>query len=152
MWVLKRAAAVAAPEPSPGFSANLTVRGVSLLARAASFLSPARPGDGRSHPHSVCPGVFANEIVIPIAMMSYIGMAEVGSLTTMGEILRVNGWTWMTALSVMLFSLLHYPCGTTVFTIFKETGSRKWALVSLVLPTLLAAGVLTVLNALFRLL
>ena len=99
-------------------------------------------------------GFPANEIVIPIAMMSYLSqgaMAELQSLTAMGEILRANGWTWMTALSVMLFSLLHYPCGTTVFTILKETGSWKWVLVSVVLPTLLATGLLILLNALFRL-
>ena len=158
VWVLKRAAAVAAPCGALTWVfANLHIRGASLLARAASFLSPAAAIMGMDGVilSAFILGFPANEIVIPIAMMSYLSqgaMAEVQSLATMGEILRANGWTWMTALSVILFSLLHYPCGTTVFTIFKETGSRKWALVSVVLPTLLAAGVLTLLNALFRLL
>ncbi len=157
IWVLKRAVAVAAPCGAiTWIFANLNVQGISLLARAASSLHPVAAVMGIDGVILLAfiLGFPANEIVIPIAMMSYLSqgaMAELQSLTAMGEILRANGWTWMTALSVMLFSLLHYPCGTTVFTILKETGSWKWVLVSVVLPTLLATGLLILLNALFRL-
>ena len=158
IWVLKRAAAVAAPCGAITWVfANVSVGGVSLLARAASILDPLAGIMGMDGVilSAFILGFPANEIVVPIAMMSYLSqgaMAEVQSLAAMGEILRANGWTWMTALSVMLFSLLHFPCGTTVFTVLKETGSRKWAFISFVLPTLLAIGTLALLNLAFRLL
>jgi ferrous iron transport protein B len=83
-------------------------------------------------------GFPANEIVIPIALMGYLSagtLTEPASLTDLHALLMVNGWTRVTALCMMVFSLLHWPCGTTCLTIRKETGSFKWTLVSLLVPT-----------------
>jgi ferrous iron transport protein B len=92
----------------------------------------------------------ANEIVIPTVLMltvlssgiTGIGsgagvMFELDSITGIGSILHAGGWTLLTGLNLMLFSLLHNPCSTTIYTIFKETKSVKWTLVSTFLPIVL---------------
>lgn len=89
----------------------------------------------------------ANEIVIPTILMLTVlttGMTSVGdgagvmfnatSIGQTGDILRAGGWTTLTAVNLMLFSLLHNPCSTTIFTIYKETKSLKWTLISTFLP------------------
>ena len=80
----------------------------------------------------------ANEIVLPIILMSYMGQGTLVSLedtNIIGSILIQNGWTLLTAINVMLFTLLHFPCSTTLLTIKKETSSWKWAAVSFAIPT-----------------
>jgi len=67
------------------------------------------------------------------------------------QLLLARGWTWMTALSVMIFSLFHWPCATTLLTVKKETGSIKWTLISFFVPTFLGFLVCFVLTSLFRL-
>jgi ferrous iron transport protein B len=92
----------------------------------------------------------ANEIVIPTVLMLTVlsaGMTGVGSgagvmfqldsTADTGSILQAGGWTLLTGVNLMLFSLLHNPCSTTIYTIFKETGSVKWTLVSTFLPIVL---------------
>jgi len=92
----------------------------------------------------------ANEIVIPTILMLTVltaGMAGVGegagvmfeleSIADTEAILRGGSWTLLTAISLMLFSLLHNPCSTTIYTIYKETKSAKWTLVATFLPLLL---------------
>jgi ferrous iron transport protein B len=69
-------------------------------------------------------------------------MFELDSVTATGDILRGGGWTLLTAINVMLFSLLHNPCSTTIYTIYKETKSVKWTVVASVLP--LVAGFIVV--------
>lgn len=88
----------------------------------------------------------ANEIVIPTVLMLTVltgGSPEMGAgagvmfeidAVGVGEMLRANGWTTLTAVSLMLFSLLHNPCSTTIYTIWKETGSVKWTAVSTLMP------------------
>jgi ferrous iron transport protein B len=61
-------------------------------------------------------------------------MFELDSANAMGEILQAGGWTLLTAVCLMLFSLLHNPCSTTIYTIYRETGSVKWTTVATVLP------------------
>jgi ferrous iron transport protein B len=61
-------------------------------------------------------------------------MFELDSATAMGEILQAGGWTLLTAVCLMLFSLLHNPCSTTIYTIYKETGSAKWTTIATALP------------------
>ncbi len=157
VWVLKRAVAVALP---CGFVtwilANVQIAGFSLLYRFAHALNPFAKLIGLDGTilTAFIAGFPANEIVIPIALMSYLShgaMTQIESVETIGFILKSNGWGWTTALSALLFSLLHYPCGTTVYTVYKETGSAKWAFMSAAIPTLTAVSVLLVLNTLFRL-
>jgi len=93
----------------------------------------------------------ANEIVVPTMMMMYMGtgmMVEGPSSTEAIRDLLVgqNGWTLLTAVNLMLFALLHNPCATTILTIYKETNSKKWAVVSVVI-TLGMAFLVTFLTA-----
>lgn len=80
----------------------------------------------------------ANEIVVPTILMGYLSadrMVEIENLQQLRHLLVVdNGWTLLTAICLMLFSLLHNPCSTTLITIYKETGSKKWTLVAGLLP------------------
>jgi ferrous iron transport protein B len=89
----------------------------------------------------------ANEIVVPTILMLTVlvsgttefgagagVMFELDSTTDTGALLRGSGWTLMTAVCLMLFSLVHNPCSTTVYTIWKETGSVKWTTLATLLP------------------
>lgn len=58
--------------------------------------------------------------------MSSGAMVDIDSLGSIKDVFLSHGWTWLTALNMMLFSLLHYPCGTTLVNIYKETKSMKW--------------------------
>lgn len=84
-------------------------------------------------------GIPANEIVLPIILMCYLGSNSLVNLEdtfSIGQILIEHGWTILTAINVMLFTILHYPCATTLLTIKKETGSWKWTILSFLLPTI----------------
>ncbi len=84
-------------------------------------------------------GLPANEVVIPILIMSYMAtgsLTDFESLSELHTLFPNHGWTWLTAVCVMLFSLMHWPCGTILLTIRKETQSLKWMLVSFAIPTL----------------
>ena len=83
-------------------------------------------------------GIPANEIVLPLCVMIYLSsgtLSEIGSLSSLAGTLSANGWTWMTAVSFILFSVMHWPCSTTLMTIKKETGSVFYMLLSFLLPT-----------------
>jgi ferrous iron transport protein B len=136
---------------------NLQVAGRSLTAWAAGWLNPVGQMIGLD-------GVIllayiialpANEIVVPTILMAYANagmMIEGDNLEQVRQLLGQNGWTLMTAISLMLFSLLHNPCSTTIWTIYKETGSKKWAAVSALMPLGIAFALLFVLNLVVRLL
>ena len=85
-------------------------------------------------------GLPANEIVLPTLIMSYLAegaLLELNSVAALHHLLvEQYGWTWLTAVCVMLFSLCHWPCGTTLYTIKKETNSWKWTGMAFLLPTL----------------
>ena len=83
-------------------------------------------------------GFPANEIVIPIIIMAYMAtgkIVELESLSALRELFVLNGWTPVTAGCTILFMLFHWPCSTTCMTIYKETKSLKWTLVSVISPT-----------------
>ena len=88
-------------------------------------------------------GLPANEIVIPILLMSYLStgaLTEIDDFNQIKNLFLENGWTWLTALNTMLFSLLHFPCGTTLVNIYKETkvqNGHSYRLQSLPLSLLL---------------
>lgn len=80
----------------------------------------------------------ANEIVLPIILMGYLGGTSLNNLSdsfAIGKILIQNGWTILTAINVMIFIVLHFPCGTTLLSIKKETGSWQWTAIAFALPT-----------------
>jgi len=141
LFVLGRAVLVAAPAGLLIWvMANIYIGDMSLLSHLAGFLDPfARllGLDGYILTAFIL-GFPANEIVIPIIIMSYLAagnILELESLHQLRQLLVSHGWTWSTALCVMLFSLMHWPCGTTCQVIMKETQSLKWTLVSFAVPT-----------------
>lgn len=141
LFVLGRAAMVAAPAGLIIWVlANIHIGDLSLLAQCAAFFDPfARllGLDGFILAAFIL-GFPANEIVVPIIIMSYMAtgnILELDSLAQLRELLLAHGWTWLTAICTMLFSLMHWPCGTTCWTIKKETQSWKWTAVSFLVPT-----------------
>lgn len=144
IFVLGRAVAVAAPAGALTYIlGNIYINGMSIIAHAAHFLQPlghALGMDGFILMAFIL-GFPANEIVLPILIMSYLSagsMVDFSGLDMLKKILVDHGWTYLTALNVMLFSLLHFPCGTTIWTIKKETGSLKWTVLSAIIPTIVA--------------
>ena len=104
-----------------------------------NFVSNFTDIDDKIINRSIKEGIPANEIVLPIILMCYLGKNSLVNLDdtfSIGQILIENGWTFLTAINVMIFTVLHFPCATTLLTIKKETGSWKWTLVSFALPTL----------------
>ena len=105
----------------------------------------------------------ANEIIIPTILMLTVlvtGMSGVGSgagimfepedISTLSNVLEAGGWTLLTAISVMLFSLMHNPCSTTIYTIYKETKSLKWTIIATILPYGFGISILLLLAAIWR--
>jgi len=141
LFVLGRAVAVAIPAGMViWLMANINVDGISLLKHCADFLQPFAYWlgmDGYILMAFVL-GFPANEIVIPIIIMSYLSagtLTEAAGLEQLRALLVSNGWTWITAVCVMLFTLMHWPCGTTCLTVKKETQSAKWTLAAFLIPT-----------------
>ena len=157
LFVLGRAVTVAAPAGLIIYvMANCTVGNVTLLAHCASFLDPFARCIGIDGVilMAFILGFPANEIVIPIVIMAYMStgtLTELGSLENL-RTLRVNtGWTWLTAACTMLFSLMHWPCSTTLLSIKKETGSWRWTAVGFLLPTLSGIVICFLLTSIVRL-
>lgn len=142
LFVLGRAIVVAAPAGLViWLMANINCGGTSLLLLCSDFLDPFASLFGMDGIilMAFILGFPANEIVIPIILMAYMSagnLTDYASLAELKTILVDNGWTWITAISVMLFSLMHWPCSTTCLTIKKETGSWKWTLASVAVPTI----------------
>lgn len=141
LYVLGRAIAVAAPVGIViWLFANIQFSGISILTYIAMFLDPFAKLmglDGYILTAFIL-GLPANEIVLPIILMSYMAsgtLVDLDDANAIGTILIQNGWTLLTAINVMIFTLLHFPCSTTLLTIKKETGSWKWVILSFLLPT-----------------
>ena len=156
LFVLGRALSVAVPAGIIlWILSNIHIADLSLLTYVANFFDPfARLMglDGYILTAFIL-GLPANEIVLPIILMCYM---QVGSLVDMSnihsifEILSNNGWTIVTAVNIMLFSLLHFPCATTLLTIKKETKSWKWCFVSFILPTVIGIIMCMIVNLIFN--
>lgn len=141
LFVLGRAVSVAAPAGLViWLFANTGFQDMSLLDIIANFLTPLANLmglDGYILTAFIL-GIPANEIVLPIILMCYMGNGSLVNLEDtyqIGQILINNGWTMLTAINVMIFTCLHFPCATTLLTIKKETGSLKWTLLSFIIPT-----------------
>ena len=144
LFVLRRSIAVAIPAGIiTWIFANIYIGDISLLTYVANFLDPLGKLIGLDGfiLLAFILGFPANEIVVPILIMSYMAtgkMIEFDELSALGELLKNNGWTYLTALNMMLFSLLHWPCATTLLTIKKETSSLKWTALGFIIPTVIA--------------
>lgn len=147
LFILGRAIMVAAPAGLLiWLMSNIYIGGFSVLFYCSNFLDPFARLIGMDGVilMAFILGFPANEIVMPIIIMSYLctgTLTDFESLHELYLLLVNNGWTWLTAVCTMLFSLMHFPCGTTCLTIKKETGSLKWTAVSFLLPTIV--GILT---------
>ena len=141
VFVLARAVVVAAPAGLViWLMANISISGNTILNICSDFLDPLGRALGMDGVILLAfiLGFPANEIVIPLIIMAYMSggtLTELGSLSQLKELLVANGWTWVTALCTMLFSLMHWPCSTTCLTIKKETGGIKWTALAILLPT-----------------
>ncbi|MEG6616659.1 nucleoside recognition domain-containing protein [Peptococcaceae bacterium 1198_IL3148] len=148
LFVLRRAVVVAIPAGGIiWLLANTYVGGLSMLSHCANFLNPFGQLLGMDGfiLMAFILGLPANEIVLPILIMSYMAtgsMLELDSMTALHQLFVVeHGWTWLTALCMMLFSLLHYPCATTLLTIAKESKSAKWTALAFAIPLVVACSV-----------
>lgn len=142
LFVLGRAISVAAPAGLViWLMANVGIDGQSLLSVIANFLNPLAKLmglDGYILTAFIL-GIPANEIVLPIILMCYLKggtLVNIEDTIQIGQILIQNGWTMLTAMNVMLFTILHFPCATTLLTVKKETGSWKWTAISFAIPTI----------------
>lgn len=155
LFVLGRALSVAVPAGIIlWILSNIHIADLSLLTYVANFFDPfARLMglDGYILTAFIL-GLPANEIVLPIILMCYMqagSLVDMSNIHSIFEILSNNGWTIVTAINVMLFSLLHFPCATTLLTIKKETKSWKWCFVSFILPTVIGIIMCMIINLIF---
>lgn len=157
LFVLGRAILVAAPAGLViWLFANISIGNISILTYIANFLEPfARIMglDGYILTAFIL-GIPANEIVLPIILMCYMGsgtLVDLENTMTIGQILIQNGWTLLTAINVMIFTLLHFPCTTTLITIKKETGNIKWSILGFLLPTICGVIICIITTAIWNL-
>ena len=167
VFVLWRAVLFAMPAGAViWLMANLSIGGDSLAGWAIHALDPLALVIGMNGVILVAyvVAIPANEIVIPTVLMltvltarlSGVGegagvMFELSSRAVTGEVLRAGGWTLLTAVNLMLFSLIHNPCSTTIYTIWKETRSVRWTVVASLLPLLLGLAVCFTVTQIWRL-
>jgi len=158
LFVLGRAIAIAAPTGLViWLFANVSFNGITFLTYIANFLNPFAKFmglDGYILTAFIL-GLPANEIVLPIILMSYLSqgaLIELDNIFAIGEILRSNGWTIITGINVMIFTLLHFPCSTTLLTIKKETNSWKWTFLAFTLPTVCGIVLCMITNGIYHIL
>lgn len=145
MFVLWRAIIMAAPAGGViWLMANIHIGGASLVKIVSGFLNPLGLAIGLDGVILLAYviAIPANEIVIPTIIMGYLGagtMMELDSLDQLRHLLIDGaGWTMLTAVCLMLFSVLHNPCSTTILTIWKETRSKRWTLIGALMPLVIA--------------
>ncbi|MGN0556674.1 MAG: nucleoside recognition domain-containing protein, partial [Acutalibacteraceae bacterium] len=156
LFVLLRAVSVAAPAGLLiWIMANINVGGASILAHCAGFFEPFGRAIGLDGIiiMAFLLGFPANEIVIPIILMGYL---QTGALTGysgptgLHSLLVANGWTLNTAICMIVMVLFHYPCATTLMTVYKETKSVKWTALTAALPTAIGIAVCFLITLGFR--
>lgn len=158
LFVLGRAIIAAAPAGLIiWIAANINLGETSLLLYVSDFLDPFAHILGLDGVILLAfiLGLPANEIVLPIILMIYSGgsvLSDIANLDTIRALLVSNGWTYLTSINVILFSLFHWPCATTLLTVKKETGSIKWSVAAAALPTVLGVIICAVTNLIYHLL
>ncbi len=165
--VLWRAVIFAAPAGAViWLVSNIGVGGASLAEHFVSWLDPLGILIGLNGVILLAyiVAIPANEIIIPTVLMLTVltlgaggvgegvgVMFELDTASATGDLLRAGGWTLLTGLNLMLFSLLHNPCSTTIYTIFRETGSARWTSVATLLPLLMGFTVCFLVTQVWRL-
>ena len=156
LFVLGRALSVAVPAGILIWVlSNVQIANISILTYISNFFDPfaiLMGLDGYILTAFLL-GLPANEIVLPIILMCYTGagsLVDMSSLQSLFDILSANGWTIVTAINVMLFSLLHFPCTTTLLTIKNETKSWKWTAASFLIPTVIGIVMCMMVNLIYN--
>lgn len=154
LLVLFRAVAVAFPAGVViWIFANASVNGTNILSAVNNLFEPLgrfMGMDGKTL-SAFFLGIPANEIVLPITIMSYLGAGEMTAIensAVIGKILEGNGWTQITAVCYIIFSVVHFPCATALLTVFKETKSVKWTFLAFLIPTVLGIILCSLVNIL----
>ena len=153
--VLLRAVVAAAPAGAVIWAlSNISINGSSLLFHMSQALNPIGLALGMDGVILLAflLGFPANEIVIPIALMAYLSEGVLGDNYTASSLSQVfveNGWTVKTALCTCVFTLFHFPCATTLITVFKETKSAKWTLLSVLTPLFTGVSLCFIINLVF---
>lgn len=143
LFILGRAVIVAAPAGLViWLLANITLGDTSLFQHLTAFIDPFARLIGLDGVILLAfiLGFPANELVMPLIVMGYLAtgtLTDVGDLVSFHSLLLSNGWTMTTALCTLIFTVAHWPCSTTCLTIWKESHSAKWTLISILLPTLM---------------
>ena len=167
IFVLWRAIIFALPAGAViWLSANITIGELSLAEHVINLLNPIGIIMGLNGVILLAyiVAIPANEIVIPTVLMMTVlttgiqgfgagtgVMFELESQVGTLELLTAGGWTLLTAVNLMLFSLAHNPCSTTIYTIYKETGSWKWAAIATLIPISVGLALTTLLAQVWRL-
>ena len=148
LFVLWRAILMAAPAGAAiWLLSNINVGGDSLTGWVSGFLDPLGQAIGLDGVILLAyiVAIPANEIVVPTIIMAYLGVGRMLELDSLAQLQTLlvdqHGWTLLTAVCLMLFSLLHNPCSTTIWTMYKETGSKKWTALGSVMPLAIAFAV-----------
>ncbi len=154
--ILLRAVAVALPAGAfIWIIANLTIDNQSLLKYMTDFLDPfgkALGLDGTILSAFIL-GFPANEIVIPVMIMSYMShgsIVELSSVSALENLLRSNGWNNITAICTMIMCVFHFPCSTTCITIYKETKNKFLTVLSIVIPFITGIIICFTVNQLYQ--
>ena len=155
--ILFRAVIVAVPAGAAiWLCSNLTIGGETVLGILSDFLEPFGKVFGLDG--TVLSGFIlslpANEIALPIMAMGYSGgtLSELGSLSETAAVFSANGFTAKTALCTIIFFLFHWPCATTIITVWKETKSAKWTALSILVPLLTGLSLCLLVNIVSNLL
>lgn len=157
LFVLRRAVCISAPAGLIiWIFANVNINNISLLNHFINILTPV--GDQLGLDGVILMafilGFPANEIVIPIMVMGYMSLNYITNFSTVSELKNLflaNGWTTLTAICTIIFTLAHWPCLTTVFTIKKETHSLKWTFLSILIPALTGITICLIINNAYNL-
>ena len=149
IFVLGRAAAVAAPAGAViWLLANVSVGDATLLRHITDFMDPFGKFIGMDGVMlaAFILGIPANEIVIPLSVMASMQLGSLSEITPaqMFELFSANGWTPVTAVCVIVFALMHFPCSTSLLTVKKEAGGWKWAALAFIIPTVCGVVICTV--------
>ena len=157
IFVLGRAILTAAPAGAViWILGNIEWRGINLAQHSANFLDPLGEAIGLDGVILLAYviAIPANEIVVPTMLMVYMGVSMMSDLTSYEQIRSLlvdqHGWTMLTAVNLMLFSVLHNPCATTILTIWRETRSGKWTAIGALMPLVFAFLVTFVVATLVR--
>jgi ferrous iron transport protein B len=129
---------------------DIYVSGSSLASHAAELLNPLGRLFGLDGVIliSFILGIPANEIVVPIMLTLYVGSQSREGATALSEIFLVSGWTVKTAICCAVFALFHFPCSTTLITVYKETKSVKYTFLAFFIPTFIGLLFCFVINLL----